>query len=157
MSKPKQYKDLKEKHKHYRDVKKLYAIEYLKNNPCLDCSEGDIRVLDFDHINPQTKKAGVKYLCGSGSYSLKVVIEEMAKCEVRCANCHRKKTIGQHEWFSDFDNFKARVSNVEEIRNGNKSKHGNRVMYTYGKCRCGLCTKAQREYMGEYRRRIAQE
>jgi 5-methylcytosine-specific restriction endonuclease McrA len=76
-------------------VKKKVAIvdEYLKTHPCIDCGEADIVVLDFDHINPATKKDNVSNLIYSGS--IKTVLEEIEKCEIRCANCHRRKTARQ--------------------------------------------------------------
>ena len=47
-------------------------------------------VLDFDHVRGKKRKA-VSRMIGEG-YGLIAISEEMAKCEVRCANCHRRKT-----------------------------------------------------------------
>lgn len=35
----------------YRNKTRQYLSNYLFKNPCIDCGEKDIRVLDFDHID----------------------------------------------------------------------------------------------------------
>lgn len=64
-----------------------YLFDYLRANPCVDCGNPDLRVLDFDHVR------GVKEFCVSDAVRagtpLDEIIAEIAKCEVRCANCHR--------------------------------------------------------------------
>ena len=60
-----------------------------KAGGCVDCGESDPRCLDFDHV--RGKKLRSVSLMKTG-YSVKVLREEIAKCEVRCANCHRKRT-----------------------------------------------------------------
>ena len=64
--------------------------EYLSNNHCVDCGESDIRVLDFDHVRG-TKVMEVTKLVATTA-PIEKIIEEINKCEVRCANCHRKVT-----------------------------------------------------------------
>lgn len=68
------------------------VFNYLLKHPCVDCGEGNPLVLDFDHIKERGKKlynvAEMRYKCRS----VKKLFEEIAKCEVRCSNCHRKKT-----------------------------------------------------------------
>jgi hypothetical protein len=66
-----------------------FVIEYLKSHPCVDCSESCVLVLEFDHL--QDKKFGISTAIHNG-YSLKDIKDEIAKCEVRCSNCHLKKT-----------------------------------------------------------------
>lgn len=43
--------------------------------------------LDFDHIDPETKKFSPS--SQSITFKLKVLIEEIRKCRILCANCHR--------------------------------------------------------------------
>ncbi|WP_173923659.1 hypothetical protein [Agromyces sp. Marseille-P2726] len=70
----------------------LEAIgQYLSVNPCVDCGEGDLRVLDFDHRPEVEKSAEVMKLVQDG-YSLERVMREIAMCDVRCRNCHAKVT-----------------------------------------------------------------
>ena len=76
-------------------VQRSLALEavgtYLLANPCVDCGEGDVRVLDFDHRENCDKSADVMRLAQNG-YSVARVMVEIAKCEVRCRNCHAKVT-----------------------------------------------------------------
>lgn len=64
-----------------------FKNEYLSNHPCIDCGNSDIRVLDFDHVSG-IKKRDICKLHRS-CVSLQTIIDEIDKCEVRCANCHR--------------------------------------------------------------------
>lgn len=65
--------------------------EYLLEHPCIDCGEADIRVLDFDHRDGVEKAAEVMKLA-KAAYSWQRVMAEIAKCDVRCRNCHAKVT-----------------------------------------------------------------
>ena len=60
-------------------------IDYLKLHPCVDCQNCDIRVLEFDHL--LNKKFNISEMIGKQSWEM--ISEEIVKCEVRCANCHR--------------------------------------------------------------------
>lgn len=71
-----------------------YILDYLMSHPCIDCGEADPIVLEFDHVYGNKKEA-ISTLKRNG---LKSVIEEIKKCEVRCANCHRRKTAKQFGW-----------------------------------------------------------
>lgn len=64
---------------------------YLLEHPCVDCGEGDLRVLDFDHRDGSEKLAEVMKLA-KAAYSWERVAAEIAKCDVRCRNCHAKVT-----------------------------------------------------------------
>lgn len=68
-----------------------YIGKYLSTHPCVDCGESDILVLEFDHADRKTKTEEVNKLVRSRGPFNKIV-EEVQKCEVRCANCHRRKT-----------------------------------------------------------------
>ena len=83
----------------YKKRNRILMTAYLKEHPCVDCGEGDIRVLDFDHA-PGTKTANISNLVGRGA-SWQRIEEEMAKCVVRCANCHRRKTAVDFGWYKD--------------------------------------------------------
>lgn len=62
---------------------------FLAGHPCVDCGLADPRVLDFDHL--RDKRIEVGALVRSGA-SWNLVLTEIEKCEVRCANCHRRRT-----------------------------------------------------------------
>lgn len=85
------YKTKEDRAKMYEKVKqrnKKYIEQYLLKHPCADCGFVDIRCLEFDHMNPSQKFKKISYLKGT-HYSLQKIQEEIEKCEVRCANCHR--------------------------------------------------------------------
>lgn len=67
-----------------------YILNYLKNNPCIDCGESDVVVLEFDHVRGEKIK-NVSRLVVSHA-SIEVIQNEIDKCEVRCANCHKRIT-----------------------------------------------------------------
>lgn len=71
-------------------------LRLLREHPCLDCDERDILLLDFDHRDPSTKREAVARLALSAPLS--AVMAEIAKCDVRCGNCHRKRTAAQFNW-----------------------------------------------------------
>lgn len=71
--------------------------DYLSDKTCVTCGESDIRVLELDHINPAKKSFTV-------SQAVKLernwdeVISELEKCQILCANCHRRRTAQQYYW-----------------------------------------------------------
>ncbi len=77
----------------YVNKKRKIVIDYLKSHPCIDCKESDILVLDFDHINPSDKMGNIANMVSGGSIG--DLISEIKKCDIRCANCHRRKTAKQ--------------------------------------------------------------
>jgi hypothetical protein len=80
----------------YRDQNRPLIREYLRVHPCADCGESDIIVLDFDHRDPSAKSHNVILLAMHKPWNR--VLLEIAKCDVRCANCHRKRTAQQFRW-----------------------------------------------------------
>ncbi len=70
--------------------------DYLRTHPCVDCGETDPVLLDFDHRDPRTKTATVAALVKRGD--ARALVAEMAKCDVRCANDHRRRTARQFRW-----------------------------------------------------------
>jgi len=85
----------------YRERNRRGVLAYLRAHPCVDCGEADLRVLDFDHVRPG-KVAEVARLSGC-ALRWDRVEKEIAKCDVRCANCHRRKTSKERGWRYDFD------------------------------------------------------
>ena len=63
-------------------------IEYFRANPCIDCGETDPLVLEFDHL--RDKKFEVSQAFYGRSWQS--ILDEIAKCYVVCANCHRRRT-----------------------------------------------------------------
>lgn len=77
--------------------RRLYAL--LVRSACADCGESDPACLDFDHVRGE-KRMSVATMVGY-AYGWEAVRAEIAKCEVRCANCHRKKTAREQGWYAD--------------------------------------------------------
>jgi hypothetical protein len=69
---------------------KAYVRQHLLTHPCVDCGEHDPVVLEFDHVTGQ-KVRDVGSMARAG-WNLAAIQAEIAKCEVRCANCHRRIT-----------------------------------------------------------------
>ena len=69
---------------------KAYVLQYLLTHPCVDCGEDDSVVLEFDHVTGN-KLSDVGSMARAG-WNLAAIQAEIAKCEVRCANCHRRVT-----------------------------------------------------------------
>jgi len=76
--------------KNHREIVRNYVLDYLREHPCVDCGEADPIVLEFDHVHEKTFN-----ISEASGYGLKRIEEEIGKCEVRCANCHRRKTYIQ--------------------------------------------------------------
>lgn len=83
----------KEKERLERKRKKDYAdfrvaLDELKNVPCMDCAEDfPPYVMDFDHLGD--KEFNISQMFGKPWLS---VLSEIGKCDIVCANCHRKRT-----------------------------------------------------------------
>jgi hypothetical protein len=72
-----------------------YLIEYCKTHPCVGCGEDDFIVLHFDHVRGD-KNTEIARMCTG---SLKKIKEELKKCDVRCGNCHMRKTAEQLSYY----------------------------------------------------------
>lgn len=78
----------------YREEMLSWIKEYLLVHPCVDCGEGDPVVLDFDHLRDKTQNIST-LLQRRHKAALK---SEVEKCEVVCANCHRRRTSQRQGW-----------------------------------------------------------
>ncbi len=100
--------------KHYQNNKQIYVDRarsrndrvdaenkqrlhaYLSQHPRVDCGNTDIRCLEFDHVRGN-KSANITRMLSNAPWS--AIEAEIAKCEVRCANCHRIKTLERAKWW----------------------------------------------------------
>jgi hypothetical protein len=80
----------------YRQERRERLMDYLKDKQCVDCGEPDPLVLEFDHVRGQKFGDIGSMLSG---YCWSRVMQELQKCEIRCANCHRRKTARDFKWF----------------------------------------------------------
>lgn len=65
-------------------------VKKAKEEPCMDCGNTyPYFVMDLDHVRGEKKFI----LSQAYNKSTEAVIEEIAKCDVVCANCHRMRTF----------------------------------------------------------------
>ena len=71
-------------------------LDYLLLHPCIDCGESDPIVLHFDH-----QKDKITDICNMMRHyiSWSKLEKEIKKCEVRCANCHTRRTANQFQFW----------------------------------------------------------
>jgi hypothetical protein len=76
-----------------RKLLRSFIDAQLATKQCVDCGINDPIVLQFDHVRG-TKVNDVSRLVRA-SASEQAILEEIAKCEIRCANCHQRRTTLQ--------------------------------------------------------------
>ncbi|MEK6208432.1 MAG: hypothetical protein AABM32_12420 [Chloroflexota bacterium] len=90
-----------------RQTATLEFLRDLRRRPCEDCGRSfPPWVMDFDHRDPKTKS----FALAAGHALLKardVLIAEIAKCDVVCANCHAIRTFN---WIKAEDVFASRAA-----------------------------------------------
>ncbi len=67
---------------------KQWLWNYKKTIRCAICSESHPAIIDFHHKEGQ-KERNIAQMLTDG-YSIDRIKQELLKCEVLCANCHRK-------------------------------------------------------------------
>lgn len=78
-----------ERNRRVRDL-----LSRLKDRPCADCGGRFPTVcMDFDHRPGTEKKFSVS---GASSRKHEAIMDEVAKCDVVCANCHRIRTAARN-------------------------------------------------------------
>lgn len=73
-------------------------LEYLSKHPCVDCGETDPVLLTFDHVRGTKSDNVAKLVTQAANWDR--VMEEVAKCEVRCVSCHVRRTAKQFNWYA---------------------------------------------------------
>lgn len=67
-------------------------LNTLKSVPCADCGgRFPVECMDFDHVRG-SKVANISRMHG---HARERVMEEVAKCDVVCSNCHRIRTAAR--------------------------------------------------------------
>ena len=74
-----------------RRERTAYLVDYFVVHPCTDCGESDPVVLEFDHLDPKAKSFTIGGSISDRSWQS--ILDEIAKCDVVCANCHRRRTM----------------------------------------------------------------
>ncbi len=81
----------RDKLQHYAAIRRRKLRDFIanfKNVPCKDCNLNyPPYVMDFDHLRDKLFTISPRSQCDR-----KKLLDEIAKCEVVCANCHRMRT-----------------------------------------------------------------
>lgn len=93
-------RDNKDKLNAIRNNKRAQIRDWIRalkmNKPCADCGKHyPPTCMDFDHRDPDQKEFNI---CGDATrelYSQEKILEEVAKCDIVCANCHRIRSAIQ--------------------------------------------------------------
>jgi hypothetical protein len=80
----------------YKDEIYTWLFNYFILHPCIDCGESNPIVLEFDHVRDK-KHNNISSMIRRGN-SIDNIKAEINKCDVRCANCHRKQTAIRSNW-----------------------------------------------------------
>ena len=70
---------------------RAWTHEYTRaDGGCVRCAEDDPACLDFHHTDTDRKETTISSMISYG-YSKERLLAEIEKCEILCANCHRKQ------------------------------------------------------------------
>jgi hypothetical protein len=80
-----------------RKPRQDYIDKIKVESGCADCGlvPEVLEVLEFDHRPDEDKKNDVSNMMASGTWQ--AFVDEVAKCDVVCANCHRVRTVGRRQ------------------------------------------------------------
>ena len=81
------------------DQKIAFLQQYKMEKGCSVCGYNEIpQALEFDHIDRSKKKFGMNK---AYKYKWSTIMEELEKCVILCANCHRKKTVEDKDYLNN--------------------------------------------------------
>ena len=75
-----------------------FVDRYKRLKGCMSCGFSDPRALDFDHVVTEEKSFNIATRLHNNR---EVIKDEIRKCNVLCANCHRIKSVengDRHNW-----------------------------------------------------------
>lgn len=82
---------IKERKRKHKEEMRVWVRDLKSTTPCADCQLlFPYYVMDFDHVTDDKEKA-ISVAMNQG-WSKSKLEEEIAKCELVCANCHRLRT-----------------------------------------------------------------
>lgn len=86
------------RNKKLKDKLRHQMMQYLSDKSCVICGVSDPRILEFDHINPKMKSFSISRAI-TNVLSWETILNEIEKCQVLCANCHKIKTAEENDWY----------------------------------------------------------
>lgn len=114
------YKDKSEQLEYQRLWREKRRLKYIgiMGGCCIKCKSCDN--LEIHHSNRETKVSHRIW-----SWKENRILEEIAKCELLCRDCHFKETAKERGYY--------------------QYEHGTLTCYKKAKCRCSLCRSANAE------------
>lgn len=109
-----------------------HVLDHLRHTPCVDCGERDPVVLEFDHVGE--KVSSISKLVSDGA-SRTAVDTEIARCEVVCTNCHRRRTARRGGWRRDA----APSAATRPYVNPHAARNVAHVLDVLRRCSCADC------------------
>ncbi len=76
------------KDERYRKGLRDFIDDLKKAGACIRCGIADYRVLDYHHRDPGQKEIGLSW-AWKQRIGKQATLDEIAKCDLICANCHR--------------------------------------------------------------------
>ena len=88
----------KQRRQHQKNIVNQWKLD---QKQCADCqveiTERTLPAIDCDHIDPNRKSFSISEACGG--VNEQALIDELAKCEARCRNCHAIRTMNEGHWY----------------------------------------------------------
>lgn len=76
-----------------RNQERRAALHALKRQPCTDCGECyPYYVMQFDHVRGEKLFPVGLVTAQPGKFAWQTILDEIAKCDLVCANCHAIRT-----------------------------------------------------------------
>lgn len=83
-------RDIERKRAYWR--KQARMLDRIRRMPCMDCGRRfPPCAMDFDHRDPSSKRSAVMRMIGRAGTAR--ILDEVAGCDIVCANCHRLRTF----------------------------------------------------------------
>lgn len=92
--KEKQRQEGKETRKKQVARNRAHLFDLLKEAKCMDCGYSNWIALELDHRDPEQKHDAVTRMVNDGT-TLERIKQEVAKCDIVCANCHAIRTANR--------------------------------------------------------------
>lgn len=137
------------------EVARGLVVEFLGTHPCVDCGEADVAVLEFDHVEAKTHDVAGLLARGAPAEKIRA---EISRCEVRCANCHRRATAQRGGWV------RAATGRLDDPLlglNGTKRRNVRHMFAALTAAGCADCgthelAVLEFEHVGEKQRNVAE-
>ena len=87
----------------FQKERNILLVEKARQCGCKKCGETRFYVLDFHHRDPSQKEYTINRMIKSASFDK--LLQEIEKCDVLCANCHREFHYLEKEYEITYDEY----------------------------------------------------